>query len=77
MRHHAVERCEVLVGLLPLAVVVPNTDAGAVANRAGVIALVAYLDEIEKQDHWKFEDNYATPLIGALATAFSRMAVGS
>jgi hypothetical protein len=23
---------------------------------------------------WKFEDNYATPLIGALATAFNRMA---
>jgi hypothetical protein len=42
---------------------------------AGVIALVAHLDEIEKQDHWKFEDNYATPLIGNLAEAFSRMAV--
>jgi hypothetical protein len=42
---------------------------------AGVVALVTYLDEINKQDPWKFEDNYATPLIGALATAFSRMAV--
>jgi hypothetical protein len=44
---------------------------------ADVIALVAHLDEIEKQDHWKFEDNYATPLIGNLAEAFSRMAVAS
>ena len=44
---------------------------------AGVIALVAHLDEIEKQDHWKFEDNYATPLIGNLAEAFSRIAVAS
>jgi hypothetical protein len=43
----------------------------------GVVALVAYLDEIDKQDHWKFEDNYATPLIGNLAEAFSRMAVTS
>jgi hypothetical protein len=42
---------------------------------AGVVALVTYLDEINKTDPWKFEDNYATPLIGALATAFSRMAV--
>jgi hypothetical protein len=44
---------------------------------AGVIALVTYLDQIEKQDHWKFEDNYATPLIGNLAEAFSRIAVTS
>jgi len=44
---------------------------------AGVIALVAHLDEIEKQDHWKFEDNYATPLIGNLAKAFSRIGVTS
>jgi hypothetical protein len=44
---------------------------------AGMIVLVAYLDEIEKRDHWKFEDNYATPLIGNLAEAFSRMAVAS
>ena len=44
---------------------------------AGVVALVAYLDEVNKKDPWKFEDNYATPLIGALATAFSRMAVAS
>jgi hypothetical protein len=44
---------------------------------AGVVALVTYLDEINKQDPWKFEDNYATPLIGALATAFNRMAVAS
>jgi hypothetical protein len=42
---------------------------------AGVVALVTYLDEINKRDPWKFEDNYATPLIGALATAFNRMAV--
>jgi hypothetical protein len=44
---------------------------------AGVVALVTYLDEVNKKDPWKFEDNYATPLIGALATAFSRMAVAS
>jgi hypothetical protein len=44
---------------------------------AGVIVLVAYLDEINKQDPWKFEDNYATPLIGNLAAAFSRIGVSS
>jgi len=32
-------------------------------------------NEVNKKDPWKFEDNYATPLIGALATAFNRMAV--
>jgi hypothetical protein len=42
---------------------------------AGVVALVTYLDEINKRDPWKFEDGYATPLIGALATAFNRVAV--
>jgi hypothetical protein len=42
---------------------------------AGVVALVTYLDGINKREPWKFEDNYATPLIGALATAFNRMAV--
>ncbi len=41
---------------------------------AGVVALVTYLDEVNKKDPWKFEDNYATPLIGGLATAFNRMA---
>jgi hypothetical protein len=44
---------------------------------AGVVALVTYLEQIRQKDPWKFEDNYATPLIGALATAFSRMAVAS
>jgi F0F1-type ATP synthase epsilon subunit len=44
---------------------------------AGVVALVTHLDEVNKSDPWKFEDNYATPLIGALATAFNRMAVAS
>jgi hypothetical protein len=44
---------------------------------AGVVALVTYLDQVNKKDPWKFEDNYATPLIGALATAFSRLAVAS
>ena len=44
---------------------------------AGVVALVIYLDEVNKRHPWKFEDNYATPLIGALATAFNRMAVTS
>jgi hypothetical protein len=42
---------------------------------AGVVALVTYLDQLNKKEPWKFEDNYATPLIGALATAFNRMAV--
>jgi hypothetical protein len=41
----------------------------------GVVALVTHLDEVNKTDPWKFEDNYATPLIGALAKAFNRMAV--
>ena len=44
---------------------------------AGVVALVTYLDEVNKKDPWKFEDNYAAPVIGALAEAFSRMAVTS
>jgi hypothetical protein len=44
---------------------------------AGVVALVTYLDEINKTDPWKFEDNYATPVIGALAEAFSRIALAS
>jgi hypothetical protein len=44
---------------------------------AGVVALVTYLDEVNKKDPWKFEDNYATPVIGALAKAFSRIAVTS
>ena len=42
---------------------------------AGVVALVTYLDEVNRKDPWKFEDNYATPLIGTLATAFNRMAL--
>jgi len=44
---------------------------------AGVVALVTYLEQIRQKDPWKFEDNYATPLIGTLATAFNRMAVAS
>jgi hypothetical protein len=44
---------------------------------AGVVALVTYLDEVNKQDPWKFEDNYATPLIGNLAEAFNRIGVAS
>ena len=44
---------------------------------AGVVALVTYLDQVNKKDPWKFEDNYATPLIGSLATAFNRMAVAA
>ena len=43
----------------------------------GVVALVTHLDEVNKTDPWKFEDNYATPLIGALATAFNRMGGGA
>src|SRR5882757_9950074 len=46
---------------LELIEAVPTTVAGAVA-------LVVYLDQVNKKDPWKFEDNYATPLIGALAT---------
>jgi hypothetical protein len=42
---------------------------------AGVVALVTYLDQVNKRDPWKFEDNYATPLIGTLATAFNPMEV--
>jgi hypothetical protein len=44
---------------------------------AGVVALVTHLDWINKKDPWKFEDNYATPVIGALAVAFSRIVVAS
>jgi hypothetical protein len=40
---------------------------------AGVVALVAHLNQVCEQDPWKFEDNYATPLIGTLAQAFQRM----
>ncbi len=40
---------------------------------AGVVALVAYLDEINKKDPWKFEDNFATPIIGNLAKAFDHI----
>jgi hypothetical protein len=45
------------------------------ATLAGAVALVIYLDQVNKKDPWKFEDNYATPLIGALATAFNRIGV--
>jgi hypothetical protein len=44
---------------------------------AGVVALVTYLEHVNKKDPWKFEDNDATPLIGSLATAFNRMAVAA
>jgi hypothetical protein len=44
---------------------------------AGVVALVTYLDEVNKKDLWKFEDNHATPLIGNLAEAFNRIAAAS
>jgi hypothetical protein len=53
---------------LELIEAVPTTVAGAVA-------LVIYLDHVNKKDPWKFEDNYATPLIGTLATAFKRIGV--
>jgi hypothetical protein len=39
--------------------------------------LVTYLDKVNKMDPWKFEDNYATPLIGPLAKAFNAIAVVS
>jgi hypothetical protein len=39
----------------------------------GAVALVTHLDQVRRKDPWKFEDNYATPLIGALAMAFDRM----
>jgi hypothetical protein len=55
---------------LELLEIVPNT-------LAGVVALVTYLDEIHKKDPWKFEDNYATPLIGNLAEAFNRFSAAS
>jgi hypothetical protein len=55
---------------LELLEVVPTT-------LAGVVALVTYLDEIHKTDPWKFEDNYATPLIGNLAQAFNRFSAAS
>src|ERR1700722_14588917 len=36
MGHHAVERCEMLVGLPPFAAVVSNADQRTVTNRKGV-----------------------------------------
>jgi hypothetical protein len=56
--------------LLELLEVVPTT-------LAGVVALVVHLNQIYEKDPWKFEDNYATPLIGTLAKAFSRIGVPS
>ena len=47
--------------------VVPTTLSG--------VALVAHLNLIYEREPWKFEDNYATPLIGMLAKAFSRMEI--
>ena len=37
---------------------------------AGVVGLVMHLETIRQKEPWKFEDNYATPLIGTLAQAF-------
>jgi hypothetical protein len=56
--------------LLEMPEVVPTT-------LAGVVALVVHLNQIYEKDPWKFEDNYATPLIGTLAKAFSRIGVAS
>ena len=65
------EQSSVEMGLfLALTEAVPTT-------LAGVVALVTYLDQVNKKEPWKFEDNYATPLIGTLATAFNRMAVAA
>jgi hypothetical protein len=55
---------------LELLEVVPTT-------LAGVVALVTYFDELLQRDPWKFEDNYATPLIGNLAEAFNRFSAAS
>ena len=40
---------------------------------AGIVGLVTHLEQVRQKDPWKFEDNYATPLITALAQAFQRM----
>jgi hypothetical protein len=40
---------------------------------AGAVALLTHLGEVNKTDPWKFEDNFATPVIGALATAFNHI----
>jgi hypothetical protein len=65
------EQGSVEIGLfLELTEAVPTT-------LAGVVALVTYLDEVNKAYPRKFEDIYAIPLIGALAPAFNRMAVTS
>ena len=40
---------------------------------AGVTALLTHLDRVEKKDPWKFEDNYATPLIAGLARALNQI----
>jgi hypothetical protein len=44
-----------------------------VMDEPAAVALVTYL-QVNKQDPWKFEGNYATPLIATLATAFNRTA---
>jgi hypothetical protein len=54
---------------LELLEVVPTT-------LAGVVALVTHLDHVRQKDPWKFEDNYATPLIGTLAESFKLIAAG-
>jgi hypothetical protein len=41
----------------------------------GIAALLTHLDWVEKRDPWKFEDNYATPLIGGLAKALDQIGV--
>jgi hypothetical protein len=41
----------------------------------GIAALLNHLDWVERKDPWKFEDNYATPLIGGLAKALSQIGV--
>jgi hypothetical protein len=55
---------------LELLEVVPTT-------LAGVVALVTYFDELLQRDPWKFEDNYATPVIRNLAEAFNRFSAAS
>jgi hypothetical protein len=42
---------------------------------SGVVSLMVHLNQIYEKDPWKFEDNYATPLIGTLAKAFGRIGV--
>jgi hypothetical protein len=48
---------------------------GVPTTLPGIAALLTHLDWVEKKEPWKFEDNYATPLIGGLAKALNQIGI--